>query len=142
MADDNTTIDISSSGSRKVSETEELRREAAKAISPLDYWTSYVLYRTEYKDTPAKWTRREFLMHLQEHYKLDLPPSGSAISGKHNYCTDTLIPKLGEDRDSPWYGLTKADLEKAKLPPTARDTREVWAKNEELANATKALFED
>ena len=142
MDDDNTTIDISSSSSRKVSETEMARREAAKEISPLDYWKSYCTFRQENHEDATTWTRKNFLQFLQMQYELELPPSGSAISGKHNYCTDTLIPSLGKDPESEWFGLTKAHMEKATLPPTARDTKSTWAKDEALASATKDMFGD
>ena len=142
MDDSKTNIDLSSSSSRKVSETELARREAAKQISPIDYWTSYINFRKENVDDPNNWNRKSFLVHLQKAYELELPPSSSAISGKHNYCTDTLIPQLGQDADSPWYGLTKEKLEKATLPPTARNTKDTWVKDEGLAATTKGMFDD
>jgi hypothetical protein len=143
MEDDKTTIDLASAGSsRKVSDLELARREEAKKVSPLAYWEHYIAYRREHRKNPTMWNRDKFLEHLQVSNKLKMPPSGSSISGKHNYCTDTLIPSLAKDPTSPWYGMEKAQLDKAKLPPTARDTKETWQKNKELAEATKNMFDD
>ena len=143
MEDDKTTIDLAgASSSRKISDLEQARREAAKRVSPLAYWEGYIQYRKEYRNNPAMWNRDKFLEFLPVTNELPMPPSGSSISGKHNYCTDTLIPSLAKDPTSPWYGLKKEQLDKAKLPPTARDTKETWQKNEELAKATMGMFDD
>lgn len=125
---------------RGVSEVERQRREAAKEIAPLKYWDFYVDYRAKHMDNDEHWTRKKFLTALQSEMDLEMPPSSSAITGKHNYCTDTLIPKLGKDRESIWYGMTKKKLEAATLPPTAKSSREDWEQAEDTAGKTKKMF--
>ena len=125
---------------RGVSEVKKQRREAAKEIAPLKYWEFYMNYRAHYEGNPEHWTRKKFLTALQSAMDLEMPPSSSAITGKHNYCTDTLIPKLGKDRDSIWYGLTKKKLEAATLPPTAKSTREDWEQAQTVAERTRQMF--
>ena len=109
---------------RKVSDEELQRRAEAKKIAPKQYWSHYINYRGQY-GTPGsvskEWTRADYLKSLQDAFNLETLPSSSAITGKHNYCTDTLIPALGKDPNSEWAGMTKERLKKATLPPTAKN---------------------
>ena len=125
-----------------LTEDEINARRAAKQVSPLQYWDTYVDYASSHKEDPSQWNRDKFLAHIKQVHDLPHLPSGSAISGKHVYVTGTLLPELSKDNTSPWFGITAAQLDRADLPPTSRDTKEAWAKNAELANKTKFLFGD
>ena len=127
----------------KETSEEELRaRAAARRISPLQYWESYIEFRKEYKDNGTMWNRDVFLASLKDTYQLPTVPSGSAVAGKHNYVCNTLLPQLRDEPNSPWAFMTDANIAKCSLPPTARDTKESWGKADELAAATASMFED
>ena len=116
-------------------------KASAASISPLDYFRFYLEDRQDYRKDPNKWNRSDFLRRLGEHYKKEVTPDNAAIAGKHNYLVNTLLPKLMEEEDGHWSFLTPEILAQCKLPPAARNTKEVWAGNKALARMMEMQFD-
>ena len=128
-------------GVKSISEEEEASRAAARRISPLEYFGWYLDYRGKYMNDASQWNRDSFLAYLKQQKGTIATPSSPAISGKHNYVINKLLPELMEDRNNnTWNWLTPQILNECKLPPTARDSMETWAKDTTLAEKMMAQF--
>ena len=124
-----------------ISEEESASRAAARRISPLEYFGWYLDYRGKYMNDASQWNRDSFLAYLKQQKGTIATPSSPAISGKHNYVINKLLPELMEDRNNnTWNWLTPQILNECKLPPTARDSMETWAKDTTLAEKMMAQF--
>jgi len=127
--------------SKSITAEEQAGRDAARRISPLEYFGWFLDYRGKYLDDTSQWNRDAFLAYLKAQKGTTATPSSPAISGKHNYVINTLLPQLMADpTNKTWNWLTPAILDACDLPPTARDSMETWAKDTGLAEKMMKQF--